>query len=109
MVYMVMVVMSMSGAVSECGLDVLKPYCVFFYKEKTAYEVRISDLSSDVCSSDLKGNSPASRPWFQPSASDSRPTAMLMFQIQHTTAPIFGHTTRKIGRASCRERVCQYV
>src|SRR3546814_4586924 len=26
---------------------------VFFYKKKTAYEMRISDLSSDVCSSDL--------------------------------------------------------
>src|SRR3546814_6141979 len=26
----------------------------FFFKQKTAYEVRISDLSSDVCSSDLK-------------------------------------------------------
>src|SRR3546814_1792811 len=25
----------------------------FFYKQKTAYEVRISDWSSDVCSSDL--------------------------------------------------------
>src|SRR3546814_1701432 len=25
----------------------------FFYKQKTAYEVRISDCSSDVCSSDL--------------------------------------------------------
>src|SRR3546814_3465351 len=25
----------------------------FFFKQKTAYEVRISDLSSDVCSSDL--------------------------------------------------------
>src|SRR3546814_16043195 len=28
---------------------------VFFFKQKTAYEMRISDWSSDVCSSDLKG------------------------------------------------------
>src|SRR3546814_15274739 len=29
--------------------------CVFFFfKQKTAYEMRISDWSSDVCSSDLK-------------------------------------------------------
>src|SRR3546814_9846628 len=31
-------------------------YCylfVFFFKQKTAYEMRISDWSSDVCSSDL--------------------------------------------------------
>src|SRR3546814_8841335 len=26
----------------------------FFFKQKTAYELRISDWSSDVCSSDLK-------------------------------------------------------
>src|SRR3546814_1416539 len=28
--------------------------CVFFFKQKTAYEMRISDWSSDVCSSDLR-------------------------------------------------------
>src|SRR3546814_4961663 len=27
---------------------------VFFFKQKTAFEMRISDWSSDVCSSDLK-------------------------------------------------------
>src|SRR3546814_6087173 len=27
--------------------------CFFFFKQKTAYELRISDWSSDVCSSDL--------------------------------------------------------
>src|SRR3546814_1957082 len=31
--------------------------CVFFFfRQKTAYEMRISDWSSDVCSSDLAGN-----------------------------------------------------
>src|SRR3546814_2219695 len=30
---------------------------VFFFKQKTAYEMRISDWSSDVCSSDLLGDS----------------------------------------------------
>src|SRR3546814_11397733 len=31
--------------------------CVFFFfKQKTAYEMRISDWSSDVCSSDLLGH-----------------------------------------------------
>src|SRR3546814_3493621 len=29
----------------------------FFFKQKTAYEVRISDWSSDVCSSDLENRS----------------------------------------------------
>src|SRR3546814_18363337 len=28
---------------------------MFFFKQKTAYEMRISDWSSDVCSSDLQG------------------------------------------------------
>src|SRR3546814_8367818 len=28
-------------------------YVVFFFKQKTAYEMRISDWSSDACSSDL--------------------------------------------------------
>src|SRR3546814_797418 len=34
-------------------------YCLwfFFFKQKTAYEMRISDWSSDVCSSDLLGPS----------------------------------------------------
>src|SRR3546814_12118941 len=38
--------------------------CVlFFFKQKTAYEMRISDWSSDVCSSDLV---PSSRRWRRP-------------------------------------------
>src|SRR3546814_5498119 len=34
-----------------CGM--LKIVVFFFFKQKTAYEMRISDWSSDVCSSDL--------------------------------------------------------
>src|SRR3546814_7502060 len=30
--------------------------CFFFFKQKTAYEMRISDWSSDVCSSDLQSS-----------------------------------------------------
>src|SRR3546814_11668207 len=33
----------------------------FFYKQKTAYEMRIRDWSSDVCSSDLSDCAPATR------------------------------------------------
>src|SRR3546814_1415384 len=33
---------------SACGINFF-----FFFKQKTAYEMRISDWSSDVCSSDL--------------------------------------------------------
>src|SRR3546814_7992518 len=33
-------------------------FAFFFFKQKTAYEMRISDWSSDVCSSDLQMNGP---------------------------------------------------
>src|SRR3546814_5335658 len=33
----------------------LQVLCFVFFKQKTAYEMRISDWSSDVCSSDLGG------------------------------------------------------
>src|SRR3546814_6282521 len=35
------------------SLTSILSYCFFFFKQKTAYEMRISDWSSDVCSSDL--------------------------------------------------------
>src|SRR3546814_10570240 len=35
---------------------------VFFFKQKTAYELRISDWSSDVCSSDLLDANALARP-----------------------------------------------
>src|SRR3546814_9176533 len=42
-----------------CGRFVAAVYCIvlycafFFFKQKTAYEIRISDWRSDLCSSDL--------------------------------------------------------
>src|SRR3546814_5798700 len=43
-----------------CGFVIL---CFFFFKQKTAYEMRISDWSSDVCSSDLEvGEADSARP-----------------------------------------------
>src|SRR3546814_10121328 len=41
-----------------CSLSVFLWWCCFFFKQKTAYEMRISDWSSDVCSSDLLAVSP---------------------------------------------------
>src|SRR3546814_6934127 len=43
-------------------------YILFFFKQKTAYEMRISDWSSDVCSSDLQvaaavSEGPVASPW----------------------------------------------
>src|SRR3546814_5806719 len=50
--------------------------CVFFFKQKTAYEMRISDWSSDVCSSDLTigGQTEKHRgnPLFQPCKGEVR-------------------------------------
>src|SRR3546814_12177177 len=46
--------------ISELGLDICCTMIIilvlylFFFKQKTAYEMRISDWSSDVCSSDLR-------------------------------------------------------
>src|SRR3546814_2420832 len=36
-------------------ISVVFCFLFFFFKQKTAYEMRISDWSSDVCSSDLVG------------------------------------------------------
>src|SRR3546814_2095821 len=38
----------------SCGEPYVSYSFFFFFKQKTAYEVRISDWSSDVCSSDLE-------------------------------------------------------
>src|SRR3546814_10321534 len=49
---------------------------VFFFKQKTAYEMRISDWSSDVCSSDLSihpGNGPCPASWRTPGARPVEP------------------------------------
>src|SRR3546814_1589939 len=40
---------------------VLNVYVFFFVKQKTSYEMRISDWSSDVCSSDLERDWPVRR------------------------------------------------
>src|SRR3546814_1280970 len=48
---------------SWCGVIVFFGYC-FFFKQKTAYEMRISDWSSDVCSSDLGAAADAVKPPF---------------------------------------------
>src|SRR3546814_6838585 len=47
----------------------------FFFKQKTAYEMRISDWSSDVCSSDLadgRGQQPGGEVHFTPYADHAR-------------------------------------
>src|SRR3546814_10735456 len=43
-------------------MEVLFFIFFFFFKQKTAYEMRISDWSSDVCSSDLPASDPTITP-----------------------------------------------
>src|SRR3546814_4909579 len=78
---------------------------VFFFKQKTAYEMRISDWSSDVCSSDLfpGEEEPVSSP------DDYRALLDHSVDIVIDGGPCGTVPTTEIGRASCRERVCQYV
>src|SRR3546814_956850 len=78
--------------------------CIFFFKQKTAYEMRISDWSSDVCSSDLRHRWPRKPPVHQ---HRRRPENRACAFRQ--APPTFPDRPPKIGRASCRERVCQYV
>src|SRR3546814_5063597 len=95
-----------------------------FFKQKTAYEMRISDWSSDVCSSDLDwaGNYQSLASGFR--AKDRHPMLRidpfnlilannLMQNVINFTvwfALVFwAFLETQIGRASCRERVCQYV
>src|SRR3546814_4789598 len=101
-----------------------------FFKQKTAYEMRISDWSSDVCSSDLKKRisyveegSFLAKMLNVPidvkgrlSPKDTTKFLRLGRHKQSNTlrcGEIFFHPTEerylKIGRASCRDSVCQYV
>src|SRR3546814_8857546 len=103
---------------------------VFFFKQKTAYEMRISDWSSDVCSSDLivlalqRIVSRTVNPMDPAVVSVTQIHAGTNFNVIPAEAVITGTTRaltvevhdllearvrQEIGRASCRERVCQYV
>src|SRR3546814_3948829 len=99
---------------------------VFFFKQKTAYEMRISDWSSDVCSSDLRaganGGDAGARHVIASLVErhDHRliecdVTRVEDLQIDLGAARVesggndFIGFGGEIGRASCRARVCQYV
>src|SRR3546814_1553139 len=79
---------------------------LFFFKQKTAYVMRISDWSSDVCSSDLScksscfsGDSPAAsvHPFGQPPA---EPVAQLR-RLPHAPA-------HEIGAQACAQRTAVF-
>src|SRR3546814_9928350 len=89
---------------------------VFFVKQKTAYEMRISDWSSDVCSSDLAERQHRRHGRRIVRTAQGADAAVLGLWRQGRTGPAGGHRlfetrgrTNEIGSASCRERVGQYV
>src|SRR3546814_2392309 len=101
-------VIKMYECVLTCSFELYFYVCIFFFfKQKTAYEMLISDWSSDVCSSGLAVPPVAARRRRQPivRASKSRTSA----PASSTITPASRASSIEIGRASCRERVCQYV
>src|SRR3546814_7145051 len=90
-------------------------FLFFFFKQKTAYEMRISDWSSDVCSSDLlAGSLVLGFLELQASQAQNRFYNELEDWLSAQTrlssgGPVGDGDQSEIGRASCRERVCQYV
>src|SRR3546814_5612370 len=101
--------------------------CFFFFKQKTAYEMRISDWSSDVCSSDLDillqhrdrarlialtgigaDQSRRHRNLFEVARAGQR-AADLVDLLAARIGADTGVVGQEIGGASCRERVGQYV
>src|SRR3546814_2723135 len=93
-------------------------FYVFFFKQKTAYEMRISDWSSDVCSSDLLSirltTDANAQSEVQYSINQTPTTVQSAFGIWNASLGLLGgdhweFNFVEIGRASCRERVCQYV
>src|SRR3546814_10600145 len=103
----------MSICVSRCDLCCLFFVFVFFFKQKTAYEMRISDWSSDVCSSDL--DSDFARKFYESKTAPTRRALRELFEswqkagIGLKGSPETLAGTFQIGRALCRERVCPYV
>src|SRR3546814_3813944 len=88
-------------------LYILFRFFVFFFKQKTAYEMRISDWSSDVCSSDLRTSCFI---MLLPNDAGLQHAAGGIEWVNRRIDAEFGDcTVKQIGRASCRERVCQYV
>src|SRR3546814_2719324 len=94
----------------------------FFFKQKPAYELRISDWSSHVCSSDLDVSRDfTASPGGSEIATYVIPTRSRIPKPKKSGQEVGGggiaqkramdgpRPASEIGRASWRERVCQYV
>src|SRR3546814_3348646 len=95
----------------ECSLYLYFVSLFFFFKQKTAYEMRISDWSSDVCSSDLNAvlRQPQRYRDRPARTADHRSERRGAVKSDYDVIVIGVGHNGQIGRASCRERVCQYV
>src|SRR3546814_7736486 len=85
--------------------------CVFFFKQKTAYELRISDWSSDVCSSDLAEISVANAALAEREARSERAAADLAAAEEAHIAAMARSEERRVGKecvSKCRSRWWPY-
>src|SRR3546814_10594914 len=104
-----------------CFVLILLMLSLFFFKQKTAYEMRISDWSSDVCSSDLHlpdGGAEVRQVDQDDPLADLVVAVVVGLRQRRRLLDREGQVllercllvlVHEIGRASCRERVCQYV
>src|SRR3546814_10084500 len=89
----------------QCCVCTLFSIFVFFFKQKTAYEVRISDWSSDVCSSDLP---PLNLKWRENNAKSS---TTFSWQCDAQNNPKRRSEERRVGKecvSTCRSRWSPY-
>src|SRR3546814_6733960 len=95
---------------------------ICLFKQKTAYEMRISDWSSDVCSSDLRQcghyrvtlvtdhGKTRTRIKIEFFVHDPKVTGMIEHTLDTDNSILYVKPDDKqIGRASCRESECKYV
>src|SRR3546814_1559930 len=87
----------------------------FFFKQKTAYEMRISDWSSDVCSSDLAAAAAAARAAAEETAEKAAAEAAAKTAADHRDAAAasaaFRSEERRVGKecvSTCRSRWSPY-
>src|SRR3546814_4496716 len=96
-------------------------FLFFFFKQKTAYEMRISDWSSDVCSSDLLCRREVARELVTPVVHTAEQPGMRQHRSEMATLHAFleqrppGHglrsEERRVGKecvSTCRSRWSPY-
>src|SRR3546814_6198606 len=86
----------------------------FFFKQKTAYEMRISDWSSDVCSSDLYGGSHSvsrTAPWRRRACGNPAAQPEGVHLRRRLRPAIARSEERRVGKecvSTCRSRWSPY-